>query len=210
MAPEGTPELRSEHERAAELLPWLVNGTLAPAERELVERHVKTCLPCRAALRAEQRLAALVQAQPTVPVSASEGFERLSERIPKPRRHASRHAPWLLATAAALALAAWLAVDVARPPPAPEFATLSSANAPARGARIDIVFAAETAETDVRDVVRELGGSIVDGPNAVGRYTVALPAPVAAPGELDALLERLGRDPRVRFAARSFATEPSQ
>ena len=49
-------------------------------------------------------------------------------------------------------------------------------------------------------MVRELGGTIVAGPNQVGRYTVAL----ERPDEVDALLARLQRDPRVRLAARSF------
>jgi len=189
---------RTEHDRAAELLPWLVNGTLPAEERTRLERHVQSCLPCRAALRTEQRLAQLVRRQPTVPLSADEGFERLRERMAAPApRTPARVAPWLLATAAALALAAWLAVDVARPP-SPEFTTLTAAAA--GGTRIDLVFAEDAAESDVRAVVRELGGTIVAGPNQVGRYTVAL----ERPGELDALLARLQRDPRVRLAARSF------
>jgi len=196
---------RAEHERAAELLPWYVNGTLPAGERAWVERHVKSCLPCRAALRSELRLAALVRAQPTVQLSADEGFERLRERIARPALPTARHVPWLLATAATAAFAAWLAVDLARqPPPDAEFATLTSGG-PATLA-IDLVFAPDATEADVRAVVREIGGTIVAGPTELGRYTVALER-TDPPADIDALVAALERDRRVRFAARAFRPE---
>ena len=35
------------HERAFELLPWLVNGSLSGHERDEVEQHTRVCLLCR-------------------------------------------------------------------------------------------------------------------------------------------------------------------
>src|SRR5688572_20172163 len=43
-------------EHATELLPWLLNGTLEPAERQEVLEHVRKCEACRRALD-EARLA---------------------------------------------------------------------------------------------------------------------------------------------------------
>lgn len=43
-------------DQATELLPWLMNGTLAPAERDEVRRHLESCTRCREAL-AETRQA---------------------------------------------------------------------------------------------------------------------------------------------------------
>ena len=72
---------RPEHDRIAELLPWFVNGTLDEAERAVVERHVRECLPCRMSLQDERRMARLIQAQPLGPLSASANFGRLTQRI---------------------------------------------------------------------------------------------------------------------------------
>lgn len=65
------------HTRAFELLPWLINGTLAGAEREAVEQHVRACIVCRRELKEQQRLHASVRARRTADVSAEAGFDRL-------------------------------------------------------------------------------------------------------------------------------------
>lgn len=49
-------------DQAIERLPWLLNGTLAPAERREVEAHVAECERCRAAL-ADTRTAGEIFAQ---------------------------------------------------------------------------------------------------------------------------------------------------
>lgn len=53
-----------DHDEVEGNLPWLLNGTLADAERVEVEAHLASCDACRAALR-ETRLALLVHAQHT-------------------------------------------------------------------------------------------------------------------------------------------------
>jgi anti-sigma factor RsiW len=70
-----------EHDEAANLLPWFVNGTLPNAEREQVERHVHDCLACRAELREQQALRMLVQRHPDVHLSAEQGFALLARQI---------------------------------------------------------------------------------------------------------------------------------
>jgi predicted anti-sigma-YlaC factor YlaD len=37
-------------DQAIERLPWLLNGSLEPAEREEVQGHLTTCAACREAL----------------------------------------------------------------------------------------------------------------------------------------------------------------
>jgi hypothetical protein len=37
----------TSHEQARELLPWLVNDSLAANERTLVREHAKNCVICR-------------------------------------------------------------------------------------------------------------------------------------------------------------------
>ncbi|HEX6999033.1 MAG TPA: zf-HC2 domain-containing protein [Gammaproteobacteria bacterium] len=196
------------HEDVIELLPWLVNGTLSGAERERVERHVRSCLPCRAALKSEQRLAALVQAQPTVRLSPERGFEELLARADRPAARraglgfAPRRAALLAAGLAAAAVVAWLGLPDARD--AGEFTTLT-AGARTDALRVDVVFAPGASEADVRALVRDIGGTIVAGPSEIGRYTVQLHGDAH---DVDAAIERLRGDERVMFAGRSFDGGP--
>ena len=48
------------HNTIAELLPWYVNGTLAPHERAEVEAELASCPLCAAELENLQRIAQLV------------------------------------------------------------------------------------------------------------------------------------------------------
>jgi hypothetical protein len=60
----GTREER-QHQRASELIPWYVNGSLADAERRAVEEHADACPRCRQELAGEAELARAIQAAET-------------------------------------------------------------------------------------------------------------------------------------------------
>jgi anti-sigma factor RsiW len=198
------------HEEALELLPWYVNGSLSEAEHADVERHVRTCLPCRVAMQEQHHLAALLKQQPTVPLSADGGFERLLAKIDgtqqPPRSRFFPRAPRLarLVTittlAASMALAAWLVTldrDSSREP------TFVTATQPASDSvEIDIVFAAQVTEPDKQSLIREIG-SVMTEPSDVGRYRVRLTDEDA--DRADEIVERLRGDARVRFAARAYS-----
>lgn len=208
------------HERTTELLPWFVNGSLDEAESALVEQHVRDCLPCRNALKEQQRLAMLVRDRPLVDVSPDRGFDRLmqrldGERIGSRRRPIRTAGPAAgltakLAIAASLVVAAMLGaglwmIEREQPAPAGEFSTLTD-DGTASGPRIDIVFADGLTEAETRALLRELDASVVAGPTQLGRYTVRVP-----PGDdVDEIVRHLLADPRVRFAGRSFEAEPGQ
>ncbi|HEX5760275.1 MAG TPA: zf-HC2 domain-containing protein, partial [Thermoanaerobaculia bacterium] len=55
-------------DHAAELLPWLLNGTLDPEERQAVLEHVRECAACREALAEAQ--GALAAAGAHLPAAA--------------------------------------------------------------------------------------------------------------------------------------------
>jgi anti-sigma factor RsiW len=200
------------HEEALELLPWYINGTLSDTEHSAVERHVRTCLTCRIALQEQNRIAALLKQQPTVPLSADGGFEALLARIDKAQRpelglfgmRAPRLARLATATAlaASIALAAWLVIlgtDSSRE------ATFVTASQSATGnVEIDVVFAPEVPEADKHALIREVGG-VMSGPSAVGRYRVRVAEENHA--DADAIIARLRADERVRFAARAYSDE---
>jgi anti-sigma factor RsiW len=205
-----------EHEQAFELLPWLVNGRLEPPERDAVEAHLRSCLPCRRELKEQQRLRAALREHPAVHISAQTSFERLARRlaepgIAEPHPAAGRFAAFgrfAVAAAAGVALLALLLWTVPKVPQPEEAAyrTLAT-SAPAGGARVDVVFASSATEPERERLVAEVGGKITSGPSDVGRYTVQLASDHSSAAEVDEVLQRLGRDPRVRFAGRSLAPE---
>jgi hypothetical protein len=213
-----------DHDRAFELLPWLVNDTLAKPERAAVEEHVRDCLPCRIELKAQRSLGAVVRAQPTIHTSPARGFDRLLEQLdggpaprPSPRPVRASALPWprrVVAGTAIATLAALVLVLVAWPQLMPErepngYATLADPPEAAAdtGLRLDLVFAESLSAADRQRLLDELGAKVVSGPSAIGRYRVQLTS--ESSGEaLARLLARLNADARVRFAGRALAEEP--
>jgi hypothetical protein len=209
--------LERAHREIAELLPWYVNGSLTGPERAAVEKHVRECLPCRAALREEQKVCGLVGAQEDMPVGVGHGVSDLLRKIDG---NGARARPlWLrpqLGIAAgvfSVAVAGWLvltgrpdggapAVDASSAP----FTTLTDGAGDAAN-RIDIVFADGVDDAGIRALIESVDARLIAGPSELGRYVVAV-AP-ASDDELSALIERLSRDPRVRFAGRSYSALPS-
>jgi hypothetical protein len=201
------------HESASELLPWLANGSLAAAERERVEQHVRSCIVCRRELKGLERLAAAVRNQPTVHLSAQGQFERLERRLdgaprggaaPSLGRYASlfRFAAVSVMGVGLLGLLLWLAPihnDYRS-----DFATLASAPATG-GGQIDLIFNPTTTDAEIRQLLAEIDGTIVAGPTSLGRYTVRVASGSPNDSELQTLLAKLARDPGVRFAGRSYS-----
>jgi hypothetical protein len=200
------------HERAFDSLPWLVNGTLGAAERDAVEQHVRSCIVCRRELKEQRLLRGAVADQPTVHVSAHAGLAELDRRLDATpvRSWGGWYAavrPFALATAAGIALLAFLLWLT----PLPEigadgYETL--ATEPGGSAQlIDVVFAQQTTAAEMAALLDEIDGEIVAGPSAVGRYSVRI-AGRANDAQMLRIVDRLAADSRVRFAGRSLAELP--
>ena len=195
------------HDRAFELLPWLVNGTLASAEREAVEEHARACIACRRELKQQRRLHAAANARRTADVSMEAGFEQLDRELDAAARGGRLRyaaAPYALAAAAGVAVLAvllWLT-----PPPNLTNATYSTWATPAAesGALLDIVFAADATAAQMAALLEEIDGEIVAGPSELGRYRVRVRGGAAEDAQLAVLLRALTADSRVRFAGRSL------
>jgi hypothetical protein len=199
------------HTRAFELLPWLINGTLAGAEREAVEQHVRACIVCRRELKEQQRLHASVRARRTADVSAEAGFDRLDGELnaagvirPRWRIRYATAAPFAVAAAAGVAVLAILLWFTPLPDlDRNDYRTLGTS--PADTALVDIVFADQTTAAQMQDLLDDIDGEIVAGPSRLGRYSVRVAGDRAANGELDELIGVLAADPRIRFAGPSLA-----
>ncbi len=203
------------HSRAFELLPWLVNGTLAGAEREAVEEHARTCIVCRRELKEQQQLHAGVRARRTADVSAEAGFDRLDREIDDaartPRlwrkRYAAAAAPFAVAAAAGIAVLAVLLWFTPLPHIGnDDYATLATPPA-GDSVLLDIVFAEDTTAAEIQQLLDDIGGEIVAGPSKLGRYSVRVADNGENGSRLAQLLGALATDVRVRFAGRSL-TEP--
>jgi hypothetical protein len=197
-----------DHDEMTRLLPWYVNGTLDDDERAAVEKHVRDCLPCRATLREQRRLATLVRRDVVADLSVEGNFERLLPRLDtKARAQKSffagfRRAHYAAAAAALVAIVAGALWTVSITPEL-DYATLTEGGQATRP-RLDVLFADGTTEPEMRALIRGVGGIIVDGPSDIGRYTIELDRSEIATEDFDRLITTLRDDPRVRFAGPSF------
>jgi len=200
------------HTRASELLPWLINGTLAGGERDAVEQHVRACIVCRRELKEQQRLHAAVRARRTVDVSVVAGFDRLDRELdavpgaspPRWRIRYGTAAPFAVAAAAGVAVLAVLLWFTPLPNlDRDEYQTLATPSA--EGALLDIVFVDETTAAQMQELLDDIDGEIVAGPSELGRYSVRVAGKQPSREALGDLLGILTADPRVRFAGPALA-----
>ncbi len=216
----------NEHGEVAELLPWYVNETLEADQVARVDAHLAGCAQCRDDLAAcLQFEAAVLDGEGWEPPPGQ--LERLKTRIaieaprgvgePEPTSWLSTVMAWLTGSTVsprwvlALQAAAMvvLAILVIQAPgsdrgSAEYDALTSTAVGEASGVdRIDLAFASDVSERDLRGVLSSVGGSIVSGPNALGVYRVEVTA-----GSMRAALGRLREDARVALATPASATRP--
>jgi hypothetical protein len=209
-----------EHREGAELLPWLLNGTLEGLERERVERHVSQCVACRHELEAARALQAAIasdERDPTVADSlarlrlrleqeSGRGALRLGRMLARTWREAQPAARWALTAQFALIVAlgsALAIVSVAERPGSALYHTLGDAPpvASTRSA-IAVVFNSERSEHEIRRLLLRLEARVADGPSPAGVYRVEV-----AESHQQAALALLRADPSVVFAEPTPARE---
>jgi anti-sigma factor RsiW len=193
------------HQEVAELLPWLVNGTLAGMDRARVERHVSECIACRRELENLKALQNAI-AQDDLDSSATQALAQLKARIVqddpgRPRRRFHRSASrwrmpglWLrgLLVAQFAALVFMAGAYLSRPSPQ-YFHTLAEPATAARG-NVVVVFQAASTEREIREALLRVHAAIVGGPSIEGAYTLEVPD-----GEQRTVLEQLRQLPIVTF-----------
>jgi hypothetical protein len=209
----------SEHRRAWEVIPWVVNGSASAAQRRVLDAHLSGCDDCRLELARQRELQSAIASEPSPATSdVDTGLQRLFARIDRasedgqaapagaqrrePRRAAaSGLMPWLAAAVAVEALAlAVLGVGlvVRSDPPAPGYVTLSNA-ASNRGATIRIVPAPSLRIDDLQRLLQPLNLQVVAGPNSVGAYDLAPQAAGAGPTARELQISTLRADPGLRL-----------
>lgn len=205
------------HDRAVELLPWLVNGTLAPDERDAVSEHSRNCVICRRELEDLDALAQRAAREVAVDagLQAPPDMRRINARIDALRERerrgtalldALRHWSadrWRLAFAVqTLVLAAVVIAWLMPVEPDAEFTTLTAppgAVLPADRDYLRVVFDPGLDAAAIAAMLSEQGLAVAAGPSARGVYTLEF-APAREAAARQGVLANLQADERVLFA----------
>lgn len=197
-------EIKPHHD-AEELLPWYVTGQLEGDELAFVENHLSSCAHCRRQLSFERQM---VEEFAGLTPEIDTGWARLKERLEAPRPIASfephrasrswwarfsrdaatvwqgltRPAVAVLATAqiAFVAIAGMILFSLSQP----SYRALGSAPAP-RSANVIAMFRADTTESQMRDLLRANGATVVGGPTSADAFLLR----VAPASRREALLK---------------------
>jgi Putative zinc-finger len=219
---EGDP-----HQAISELIPWYVNDTLENGERERVAQHIAECPACAEEIARCRTIAAVVRSADMSDLNPSkERFARMMARIestdgsrPENRRHSSREwvrrirltfeqtpsrIRWALAAqAAVIVLLAGAVLLQLSASPGPLYRTLSDAGAIPESGRshIQVIFAEDITEREMRTLLDSIGAMIVSGPSPIAVYTLGIAAGDSdASGRIRETLAVLRAHPKIRLA----------
>ena len=215
------------HQRAADLIPWYVNGTLDAAESEGLAAHLEGCAPCRSDYEAQLRLFEAMQPDATLAFATEPSFKKLMARIssnedagelavrsgtvrtpvipaPARGRMIGRMSRWLAAAVVVEALALGLGVWAWHgrfTSSAPTYVTLTSPTPSYHeGARIRVVFRSALSVEGLGAILHEAGAHIIDGPTDSNVYTLGFAGVGPAPAVLEQKIAALRASSDVLFA----------
>ncbi len=157
-----------------ELLPWYANGTLEGEDRARVESHLAGCDRCRAEVEGLRELRAALKRGEAAEGPGELGRRRLRRTVAQERRRVRPRSLWRPALAAAAALV--IAVEtglLVREATGPETYRPLQGAGPAE-AVLQVRFAPEATEAQIRALLNEVGAYLVGGPGALGVYRLAL------------------------------------
>lgn len=198
------------HERAAELLPWLVNDSLEADAKDSVLAHARACVICRRDLHDLQQLRDAISRMPaSIPApdmrNINARIDALIDRRERGRRLLSRArellgSPWQIAFAAQSILLIVLAVVLMLPASdEAHFTTLTAPEELPDGSYMRVVFSPELDSAGLSGILEQFDLEVVDGPTSRGVYTLGLSVSQSAE-DRNRLLSYLQQDRRILFA----------
>jgi anti-sigma factor RsiW len=181
------------NDHVSELLPWYANGTLPLQQRTAVDAHLAACERCRAELDWLRQLGVQMRAS-QARAEGDLGLERFLQGIARdsnvvPLRRPQRPR-WLVpafALAASLLVAQTVTIGVLMQERESVLETLG-APASTDAALLQVTFAPQATEAQIRALLAAVGARIVDGPGALGVYTLSV-----ASGDADKAQRELER-----------------
>ena len=213
-----------KHSDITELLPWYANATLREEEREIVEAHLANCRQCTRELESLSLMQqAIVDINHVVEPSPRLTFERALDKVEeyetaKPGTdHANVRASlrdWIgnffsgwwtstpLLPRAIIAVQAILVIGLAGTifygQHKEKIYTTSGASSGDRAnSRIVVGFDDNASEQQMRQALSAVHGKIIDGPSALGLYTIQVPIPPERSAEIQQALKTLRQNSRV-------------
>lgn len=187
----------SERRDLEELLAFHANGTLTPGEAERVERALAEDPELASELALVRAVRAGLREATEVPTAGELGWGRLRRDVRRERRRALIGRTWrpALALAAGLALVIQAGLLFRLTSPVDPGAELAGGPT----GHLQVTFVEEATEARIREVLREAGARIVDGPGAVGVYRLRLEPAPATEEDWRAVLAALARERDVVF-----------
>ncbi|HKE32587.1 MAG TPA: zf-HC2 domain-containing protein [Candidatus Angelobacter sp.] len=216
------------HQEIIELLPWYANQTLADEERKLVEMHLADCRDCAKEVESLKAMRkTVVEVGDSGPVLSPfalnralaeiEDYERTRTTTARAAIVAEQEkkgfwARWwqptpvfaraLIAAQIVLVLALGSVTLYQYAHPNIIFKTSSGGVDDKTSTRITVGFNEDATEQEIRQTISGIEGQIVEGPSALGLYTIQVPIPRERAAEIDKVLQTLRQNSRVvRFAA---------
>lgn len=218
--PQNTP--KSDHQEIWNLLPWYVNRTLDIAERDIVKRHIKTCIACRIELDRQQQVFENIQQIDLLNQVSQVSYAQLKKRIKnhtEPDVVAIQNQPdklsrfftfermgffkytALVASLLLLAVPFMLISSTDKPDFGSEYRTLAnSSEGEPRNNVIRIVFADQSDSEQIEVILESISGRIVKGPSQNGVYEVAIGDQSVDTQKITDTVAQLRKNSRVIFA----------
>lgn len=169
---------KEQQKHPDDLLPWLVNNTLADKERSDVEHHLESCTRCQQELSLLQNLRNQVKETP-IQSPGEFGLNRLLKEI-KTEHEFKQITPPLssgwwrtgLAIAASLIIfvQAGLLIDawyLSKP-------VVPLSGPQEQGPVLQVSFAPTATEAQIREAIHSVHGAFMDGPSQLGIYRIRL------------------------------------
>ncbi len=185
-----------------ELLPWYVNHSLEDEQRQYVERHLRHCPRCRDEVEFLRHLRQAVQREHQGSGPGELGLKRLQRELE--RQTPPRRPRWFPSLAAAAVLALGIALLYPLIPaedPASQIQLLGESDD--TGPILQIEFAPEATEAEIRALLHDIDAVIIDGPSALGLYRIRLhDLPDDDTAALEERLRRLQQHRLIRHVAR--------
>jgi hypothetical protein len=199
------------HRHAWDLIPWLVNGSIADSERAGLQHHSENCAACREEIEAQRALLQAMRTRPQVESMPHGSLQKLWQRIdahPEPALRelpvaprASRTLRWLAAAVILQALLLGVLATVMLRSPRENadatYRTVSTQPVAAGPASVRAVFSPEMTLGELQALLERAHLRIVNGPSPDGVYTLATASRSDDPKQ--ALLT-LRAHPAARFA----------
>ncbi len=200
------------HEQASELLPWLINNSLAEGERDLVRAHATSCVICRRELHELENLRDSISDASTATTIPAPDMRRINARIDALIEKENRGqilltkmreffgSPWRIAFAAQTAVVVVLATVLLWPQvDEPGFTTLTDPQNLPDGQYVRVVFEPTLPASDLSRLLDTMNLTIVDGPSDRGVYTLRLSITLSA-ADRAAIVADLSSNDGVVFA----------